>query len=420
MINRRDFLISTGIGILAANQIVHGRDDDFLKLASTEQVIKDSRVGKGLDTVLDEHKYRIFKPTFDKITFPQYSEADIFRFDISSSQSAFTRLTSISAKGSGSYGLAKAKASASVKNFFNSNSYSCHIVGYIRKVSNPYEAIDINVLPDIKKIVRKNINNPVESERRLGDAVITGFRVAAEIIVIAEFQAESEQKKREIAAKLSGSYAGASGSAKFSEAVNSIKNSSNASIRIMGHIPDSEPKLTTENAVIDILNNFNSKYQEKLKISNYIIERYSTINDLSSFPNFVDEENILLRNDFASDLNSLYQTYEDWGADIAYVLDDITRGQFDKEVIDKAEADKEICDDDLKKMEALDRASLIAWKKDKNWKAFFDPKRLDTFRKTLPTYKQKAAPTPPAPRARRPKVPIERRGGNDHGIGGRQ
>lgn len=420
MLNRRDFLLATGIGVVAANQAVYGRDRNFVKVDSLEQTINDSKVGRGVDTVLVDFKNDIFNPRVRQITFPLYEDTDFFRFEVARSQSEFTRTTSQSASAKGSYGLGKVKASGSVKKFFNSNSYSCYLVGYFRKVANPYDSNEITVRPEIIRFIERNKNNPLKIERQLGNEVVTGFNLAAELIVIAEFQTESEEKKKDIAAKLSASYGSGRGSAKFSEAVRSVQNSTKKTISVFGHIPDTKVDLTSEDELINLVNNFNSDYRSKLKISNYITRDFRTINGLLNY-NFLDNEHLRLRNEFAAQLNSLYQSYEDWFADISYVLDETKSSEFDQSVINKAREDKVICDRSLEQIEGLERASLRAWERDNNWQSFYDPKLLNGFLSEFPSYKQKQTAAPPPPKPRRPKRPIERSGGrNDAGVGGRQ
>jgi hypothetical protein len=405
MINRRDFLLSTGIGIVTANQIVHGRDDKFVTSSSFQKLIEDSNVGKGYDSVLGEYKNDIFTPVFREMTFPPYDDTDVFKFELSKSQSDFTRITSLSAKGKGSYGLAKVKASASVKTFFNANSYSCHLIGYFRKSANPYDSRVTSIEPRALEFIRTNRNNPTLLERQFGDEVITGFDLAAELIVIAEFQAESEEKKQEIATQISGSYKSGSGSAKFAQAVRSATSSKNTTILITGHLPDSKVDLTSEEEVIKFLTNFNTEYQSKQRITSYRTRGYGTLNALLRYP-FVNRRNIYMRYNFASKLNSLYQNYVDWSANIDYVLDDNNRSQFEKDVIDQAQNDQKACKRDTNKIEEMHVASVLAWSDGQDWKSFYNPKLLESFREEFPNYKQKKTIVPPPPTTRRPPRPI--------------
>lgn len=418
MLNRRDFLIAAGIGAVGANHVAFGQGRDFVRAGSPEQTIYDSKVGRGIDTVLVDLKNDVFRPTIRQITFPAYGDTDFFNFELARSQTEFTTSTSRSASAKGSYGLGKAKASGRVKKLFNSNSYSCYLVGYFRKASNPYEAGEITVRPEILRFVRRHQNDPLKIERQLGDGVITGFNLAAELIVIAEFQTSSEDKKKEVAAKLSVTYGSGKGSAKFAEAVRSVQSSTRKTISVFGHIPDSKVDLTSEDELIGLVNNFNVDYLNKLKISSYITRPFRTLNSLLNSRDFVDDSNLRLRSEFAEHLNSLYQSYEDWFADISYVLDETKRDEFDQSVINKAREDKRICEEDLEKIEGLERASLRAWEKERDWQAFYNLKLLNSFLKEFPSYKQKQTPVQPGPKTRRPKRPIERGGGrNDLGIG---
>lgn len=399
MINRRDFLLSTGIGVVAANRVVNAHDDrdDF------GQMVNDSNVGRGLDSVLGDYKNRIFIPDVTQV-LPRYGDVDLFSFEVSSSQSDFTRITSATAKGKGSYGLAKAKASASVKTFFNSNNYSCHLIGYVKKTASPYESLNPQVLPEIKNFIRTRRNNPLAIERQLGDEVVVGFNLASEIIVVAEFQTNSQEKKKEIAGALSASYKGASGSAKFLQAVRTVRTATQKNIRVMGHFPDSRVDFMSEAGLTKLLNDFNSD-SGRPRISSYITRPYSAI--LLDYPRFVTSANVRYRRRFADELNSLYQTYEDWSADISYVLQENKKSEFDESVIATAEDDNEICKRDLNKLEDVYEASLQAWEERPNWRPYYDPKLLKDFRSTFPTYKQKESTAPPTIR-RRPPRKIER------------
>lgn len=397
MINRRDFLLSTGVGVIAANRIAHGRSEKFVQL---HEPIDDPNVGFGFDSVLGDFKTRIFVPTFRRASFPDSDNKDVFRYEISKSQRDFSRITSVSAKGSGSYGLAKAKASASVKTFFTANSYSCHLIGYFRKPANPYNATGITIDPKVLSFIRGNIKNPLLLERRLGDVVITGFDLAAEIIVVAKFQAESEEKKQQIEAELKASYGNGKGSINFAESVKNVKSSSNTSISVIGNIPDQIQTLTSEPALIELINKFNSAYTSKLTITNYRTRGYNTFSELLKYPLFVSTTNIRLRNMFASRLNSLYQDFQDWSTDIDYVLDN--ENQFANEVVKVARVDRGTCKDELKAIEALEESSLEAWENSEDWKSSYAPALLDKFRQEFPIYKQKPTQVIIPPKKRRP------------------
>ena len=415
MLNRRDFLISTGITITSVSSLLDAQGNSSLPLDLPDQIIRDSMVGRGIDTVLDNTKNDIFKkPKIVNITYPPYEDKDFFDFSLAQSQLAFTKSTSFSAKSKGSYGLGKAKAKGSIKTFFNSNSYSCYLVGFFKKVAEPFEVEEPIIRPDILKFIKRNINNPLKIERQLGNEVIIGFQLGAELIVVAEFQAYSEKNKRDIVAQINVSTTGQdvsiSGSRKYAQAIRSATESKNKTIKIFGHIPDSKVDLISEDQLIKYLTDFSTDYRNRLRVSSYITREFKHLNGLIDY-DFVNKENLRIRDEFGSSLNSLYQSYEDWLADIKYVLDDIKRDEFETAVIDTARTDKEVCE------KGLDRAALKAWEESPNWKPEYDLRLLDGFKTEFPIYKQKQTPVKIV-KPRRPKQRIDR-GRNDHGGGGR-
>ena len=146
----------------------------------------------------------------------------------------------LSVSGSAGYkGVAKVEVSASFSSKSSKSSNSIFAVATVHTNMGMVNLGRQSLLPEIKELASQ-LNTVPEAMRfvsRCGDSYVRGFTQGASWIAVLRIKSTSSKSAEEIAASISGSYAGLSASAKFSTNTSSLSSSSSTTLTEHCHGP---------------------------------------------------------------------------------------------------------------------------------------------------------------------------------------
>lgn len=377
-------------------------------------------LGKSYDSAFMEKRRIILKGSPKEESANPSDIKDTFKYEFASDQQEFSNRIILSASGKGSFGIGKLKASASLNNFFSSNSYSCYIFGFMRLIKSRFvfDLTETTIEPFLQEFMLRNQNNPDAIEKEIGDQVITSITLSSEIMIKLEIQTISETQKKEILSStgLSGTFG--SGQADFNSIISKIGNSKKILIDVYGDIPNDFLQDVSPQEADKLLLNFPKLSENKFSVLQFETSPVGDIPQLLNLNPITNLAELTQRKSFLTRLDLQYQDLIDWKNDILYVTSDANKDEFSIDTKTEALRDLIRCNKLLEERENLLKEVADFWKTNGRNSNKFELNLLDNFPDNFPIYRQVEKSktidvTPATPQASKPPRESTPHGGFD-------